>query len=197
MNNRKKFLTCCSLIPALLFTSAFAGAELIEKIVAILDGELILLSEIREELKDPVAQILANLDTDSTLQEDALPYVIERKLLQREIQYLSTPKEKDLTKSLALQYISINYEHSSLEELLQKINERKLSEEDLEQELLLYMKGVDYIRRKFRFNTDIDKQDVVLGLFQNWLKDLKVKAKIQMLDSDNSLLELQTQHPTG
>ncbi|MCP4405715.1 MAG: hypothetical protein GY801_51485 [bacterium] len=193
MNGLKKLLSCCSLILVLLFTSMSAGAELIEKIVAILDGELILLSEIREELKDPVAQTLANLALDSTLEEEALPYVIERKLLQREIQYLSAPKEKELAKLLALQYISTNYKHNSPEELRQKLDERGISDEALEQELLLYMKGVDYIRRKFRFNTDIDKPDLVLNLLQKWLKDLKAKAKIQMLDSNETLLE----HPDG
>lgn len=197
MNCVKKLLTCTNLILALLFTSMSAGAEVIEKIVAILDEELILLSEVREELKDPVAQTLTNLNAGSTLEEDALPYVIERKLLQREIQYLSTPKEKELTKSLALQYISTNYNHNTPEDLRQKIDERGISEEALEQELLLYMKGVDYIRRKFRFNSDIDNPAIVLNLFQKWLKDLKAKATIQMLNSNDSSLKLQPQNPAG
>ena len=188
MNGIKKFVRCCGLISILFFTSLPIRAELIEKIVAILDEELILLSEIREELNDPVAQVLANLDAGSGLEKDVLPYVIERKLLQREIQYLSTPKEKALTKSLALQYIQGRYTHNTIEELRQKLDDRGISEKALEQELLLYMKGVDYIRRKFRFNTDVDKTDVVLNLFQKWLKDLKAKAKIQMLDSDETSL---------
>jgi hypothetical protein len=43
------------------------------------------------------------------------------------------------------------------------------------------MKGLDYIRRKYRFNADVDDPDVVLKLFQQWLDELHAKAEVQTL----------------
>ncbi|PID59102.1 hypothetical protein CSB45_01465 [candidate division KSB3 bacterium] len=177
-----------ALIVILLLASLTAEAELIEKIVAILDGELILLSDIQQELENPVAQVLADFDENSLQEEDVLTYVIERKLLQQEIQYLAAPKEKTLTKTIVLEYISKTFGHRTLEDLQQKLLTHRISDRDLEEELRLYMKGINYIRRKFRFKADIDNPDIVLKLFQKWLEDLKAKATIQVLDTDGRSL---------
>ncbi len=179
MRNAAKILTFCWIGASLFLISLATHAEVIDKIVAILDGELILLSEIREQAEKPVVQVLANLNTPDVLEEQALSYLIERHLLKQEIHYLAFPKEKAFTKSLAIDYIIITYRHGSLAKFETLVQANNISEAALEEELTLYMKGVDYIRRKYRFNTDIEQPDVVLNLFQQWLKDLKAKARIQ------------------
>ena len=157
----------------------FAQAEIIDKIVAILDDELILLSEIRECIEKPSVQLIANLGTSSDREQDALQYMIERRLLQKEIQYLATPKDREPILSVAKRYLINTYYDENTQAFDQQIQVRGMTEANLEEELELYIKGVDYIRRKYRFNADIDDPDVVLNLFHKWLKELKVKAKIQ------------------
>lgn len=162
-----------------LFSSSTTPAEVIDKIVAILDEELIFLSEIRECTEKPVVKVLANLQNSPNIEQDALQYMIERRLLQQDIQYLAFPKERDLTMSLALQYIINTYHKGDEQGFKQQLQAQAITDAELEEELTLYMKGIDYIRRKYRFNADIDTPDVVSNLFQQWLKELKAKAKIQ------------------
>ena len=154
-------------------------AEIIDKIVAILDEELILLSELRECISKPVVKVVANLDGSVNIEQDALRYMIERRLLLREVQYLAFPDEKDLVKSLATQYIINMYYHKDAPAFAAKVQTQGIADAELAQELTLYMKGIDYIRRKSRFNADIDNPEVVLDLFQKWMKDLQARAKIQ------------------
>lgn len=154
-------------------------AEVIDKIVALLDEELILLSEIRENTEKPAGRILANLDNSTNIDRDALQYVIERRLLLREIQYLAVPKEREVVRDLAAQYIINTYHNQNTREFKQQLEAQGITQAELDEELMLYMKGVDYIRRKFRFNVDINDSEVVLNLFQKWVEDLKAKARIQ------------------
>ena len=164
-----------------MFSNPFARAEVIDKIVAVLDDELILLSEVREYMEKPVVRILANLANSTNIEQDALQYIIEHRLLLREIQYLAFPKEKELAMALATQYIIDTYYNKDTQDFEQQLQTEGITDTELEEELTLYMKGVDYIRRKYRFNADIDAPDVVLNLLQAWFKDLKVRTKIQTL----------------
>lgn len=163
------------------FQSTPVQAEVIDKIVAILDEELILLSEIREWSRKPVTRVMVNLEASTAVEQDVLQYIIERQLLQKEIQYLAFPKEKEFVKSLATQYIINTYHNKDAEAFAAKVQAHEITEAELEQELTLYMKGVDYIRRKYRFSSNIDDPAVVLDLFQKWVKDLRAKAKLQTL----------------
>jgi hypothetical protein len=173
---------CCVGIP-LLMSSIVTSAEVIDKIVAILDNELILLSEIREQVERPVVAVFANIQPLVDPEEEALAYIVEQRLLRREIQYLAFPKEKEFGESLAIDYIVTAYKHGSVEEFKRQLQAQGVTEADLEKELTLYMKGIDYIRRKYRFNTDINDPDVVLNLFRQWLNDLHAKATLQKLSS--------------
>ncbi len=181
MRNAAKIIGFCLIGIGVSLIHSSPHAEVIDKIVAILDGELILLSEIREHMEKPVVQLIVNLTPADNFEEEALAYLLERHLLRQEIQYLAFPKEKDLTRSLAIDYIILTYNHEGLDQFYERMRANGISEAELEEELTLYMKGVDYIRRKFRFNADIDQPDVVLHLFQNWLKDLKAKTRIEKL----------------
>jgi hypothetical protein len=161
------------------FQNTPVQAEVIDKIVAILDEDLILLSEIQEGTRKPVVKVIANLDTSGNIEQDALQYIIERHLLLREVQYLAFPKEKELVKSLAIQYIINTYYNQDAKTFAEKVQAQRITEAEIEQELTLYMKGVDYIRRKNRFSADIDEPNVVLNLFQKWVEDLQAQVKIQ------------------
>lgn len=178
-----KIICLCCVGIVLLVSSIVTSAEVIDKIVAILDNELILLSEIREQVERPVVAVFANIQNLVDPEQDALPYIVEQRLLRREIQYLAFPKEQEFVESLAIDYIVTAYKHNTVEEFKRQLEAQGVTAVDLEKELTLYMKGIDYIRRKYRFNTDIDDPDVVLNLFQKWLKDLKAKAKLQKLSS--------------
>ncbi len=174
----------CYLVIGVFPGSGRGYAEVIDKLAALLDDELILLSEIREDTEKPVARILANLDNSSNIDQDSLDYVIERRLLLREIQYLAIPKEKDVVMSLATQYIMNRYHKQNTQNFEQQLKAQGITPAELEDELMLYIKGMDYIRRKYRFNafnTDISDPVVVLNLFQEWLETLKAKASIQVL----------------
>ena len=181
MRNAAKILRVYWFGIALSLISLTSHGEVIDKIVAILDDELILLSEIREQTEQPVVQVIANLATSEGHEEHALDYLIEKRLLQREIHFLAFPKETELTKTLALDYLAMAYNHGSSEKLQEELHAHNISETALEKELTLYMKGVDYIRRKYRFNAEIDQPEVVLNLFQHWITALKTKARIQRL----------------
>ena len=124
-------------------------------------------------------KVVANLDGSVNIEQDALRYMIERRLLLREVQYLAFPEEKDLDRSLATQYIINTYYHKDAQAFAAKVQVQGVTDAELEQELTLYLKGIDYIRRKSRFNADIDNPDVVLDLFQKWIEDLQARAKIQ------------------
>lgn len=156
-------------------------AELVDKIVAVLDEELILLSEVRECTENPVARVLANLDTSSDIDQAVLQYMIERQLLLLRVQFLAFPKEKELVKALATQYIIDTYHHKDTQEFAEKVKTQGITELEIEQELTLYMKGVDYIRRKHRFTENIDDPDIVMKLFREWVEELQAQAKIQTL----------------
>ena len=155
------FCLCCGGI-SFCFQGMPVEAELVDKIVAILDEELILLSEVREYTKKPVARVIANLDASGDVDQDVLRYMIERQLLLRRIQYLAFPKEKELVRTLAIQYIINTYHNKNAQAFAEKVQTQEITEIEIEQELTLYMKGVDYIRRKHRFTEDIDDPDVVL-----------------------------------
>lgn len=184
----KKLCLFCIVGIALLGFSEYFGdfplrAEVIDKIAAILDDELILMSEVQQMTDQPIVKILANLDGSTANRQDGLQYVIERRLLAREVQYLATPKELEPLKSLAMQYITNTYHQQEQQQFEQQLETSGVSEAELNEQLMLYMKGFDYIRRKYRFNADIDDQEVVMNLFEQWIKDLKAKAQIQILRS--------------
>lgn len=164
------------------FSGLSARAEVIDKIAAILNDEVILLSELREVMERPAVNVLVHLEGASSKIQDVLQYVIERQLLAREIQYLATPKDLETVKALAIRYIVNTYYQQQSQPFEQQLAASGISESQLNDELLLYMKGVDYIRRKYRFNANIDDQDVIMNLFQQWVKDLKAKAQVQILE---------------
>ncbi|GAK56103.1 hypothetical protein U27_03065 [Candidatus Vecturithrix granuli] len=164
------------------FSGLIVRAEVIDKIAAILNDEVILLSELHEVMENPAVNVLVHLDSANSKIQDVLQYVIERQLLAREIQYLATPKDLETVKSLAIQYIVNTYYQQQRQPFDQQLATSGISEAQLNDELLLYMKGVDYIRRKYRFNANIDDQDVVMNLFQQWVKELKTKAQVQILE---------------
>jgi hypothetical protein len=174
------FCLCCGGI-SFCFHGTPGEAEVIDKIVAILDEELILLSEVREYTEKPIARVIANLDASSDVDRDILRYMIERQLLLRSIQYLAFPKEKELVQTLATQYIINTYHNKNAQAFAEKVQTQGITEIEIEQELTLYMKGVDYIRRKHRFTEDIDDPDVVLELFREWVGELQAQVKVQTL----------------
>jgi len=157
------------------------SAEMIDKIIAIFDQDLLLLSEIREQTAKPITLIIANIQTSAQPEQDAIPYLLERRLLEREIRYLAYPKERELIKNLALSYLAMTYQHGTADELINKLEQAGISTASLDDELLLYMKGMDYIRRKYRFNADIESPQVVMELFQAWIKELRANVKFQMI----------------
>lgn len=163
------------------FQGSPVQAEIVDKIIAILDEELILLSEVREYTENPVVRVLANLGASGDVDRDVLQYMIERQLLLQRIQYLAFPKEEELVKTLATQYIIDTYHNKETQAFAEKVHAQGITEIELEQELTLYMKGVDYIRRKHRFAEDIDDPDIVLELFREWVGELQAQAKIQTL----------------
>lgn len=156
-------------------------AEVIDKIIAIFDQELILLSEIREQIARPATLIVANVPNSSQPEHDALPYIRERRLLKREIQYLASPKEPAQMQELALSYLAVTYQHGTADDLRKKLERAGISDALVEEELLLYMKGMDYIRRKHRFSDDIESPQVVMELFQTWINELNADTKFQMI----------------
>lgn len=175
-------ISCLTAMGFFFFGCSVARAEVIDKIVAILNDEIILLSELHEVMENPAVNVLVHLDSANSKVQDVLQYVIERQLLAREIQYLATPKDLETVKSLAIQYIVNTYYQQQRQVFDQQLAASGISEAQLNDELLLYMKGVDYIRRKYRFNANIDDQDVVMNLFQQWAKELKTKAQVQILE---------------
>jgi len=164
-----------------LTVSLAAQAEVIDKIVAVVNNDLILLSEVREHLARPAAQIVVAAETGVASEREALPYLIERKILTGEIQYLAFPKDRDFAWQLALQYLAATYQHQDAAAFAQRLQASQISPQALEDEFTLYLKGVDYIRRKYRFSADIDNPAIVFNLFEKWLVDLKAKMKIQEL----------------
>ena len=158
--------------------SSGAEAEVIDKILAVLDEELILLSEVREFAAKPVNQIVANLEHSSDVDRDALDYLIEQRLLQREIKYLAFPKEPERVLSVVMEYMSATYHDGDIQSLTRQLQQRGIPQTALETALELYMKGVDYIRRKYRFNADSNDPEVVLNLFQQLVRELRTKADI-------------------
>lgn len=178
-----KHIAGCWVLGAWLFfcVPGVSCAEVIDKIIAILDHDLILLSEIREQIAKPVVLIIANVQGSSQPEHDALPYLIERRLLKREIQYLAFPKEKERMKELAFSYLARTYKHDSPDELRRKLRQAGISDTDVEDELLSYMKGMDYIRRKHRFSDDIESPQVVMELFQTWIERLNASITLQMI----------------
>ena len=180
----KKELKCAAaalLIMASLCAPLTARAEVIDKIVAILGRDLLLLSEIREQTNKPVVRLFANLRDSPTLEQDALPYLVERRILRQEIEYLAEPKERDLMLTLAFQYLADAYHQGNADDLRARLTQQAVPQADIEAELLLYMKGMDYIRRKYRFSEDIESPETVRRLFRAWIDDLKQKTALQIL----------------
>lgn len=173
------YLICVGLGAA--FWSVPVRAELIDKIVAILGNEVILLSEVRECAEKPVVQVIAALGDSSDVEQAALRYMIERQLLVQEIQYLAFPRDKDVVRSLALQYIVNTYHQQDIQAFEEHVRTYGVTQSELEQELAVYMKGVDYIRRKYRFSEDVDNPERVLALFQAWLDELQNQTDIQIV----------------
>ncbi len=178
-----KHIAACCVLCCLLIVSMPDGlhAEVIDKIIAIFDQELILLSEIREQIARPATLIVANVPNSSQPEHDALPYILERRLLKREIQYLASPKEPTRMQELALTYLAIKYQHGTADDLRKKLEHAGISSASVEEELLLYMKGMDYIRRKHRFNDDIESPQVVIELFNTWMNELNAGTKFQII----------------
>jgi hypothetical protein len=155
-------------------------AEVIDKIVAILGEAVILLSEVREHARMPVVQAVAAIGDANNI-EPTLRYMIERQLLIQEIQYLAFPREKEVIRSLVLRYIINTYHQQDKQAFEERVRASGVTEAELDQELAVYMKGIDYIRRKYRFSEDVENPDVVLKLFQTWLEELQNKTDRQIL----------------
>lgn len=170
---------CCWEIGA-VFKNQYGWAEVIDKIAAILDQNVILLSEVREYTDKPIVQILIHTDASENIDQQTLRYLLERHLLSREIHYLAFPQEMEVTKAVVLEYIIQKYSVQDAETLEQKIQEYGIMQEELEQELIPYIKGVEYIRRKNRFGEDVEKPEVLLKLFRQWIEELHAQANIQM-----------------
>ncbi len=176
----KNIAACCVIGSLLLFClPCRLSAEVIDKIIALLDHDLILLSEVREQTAKPATLIIANVAASA--ERDALPYLVERRLLEREIQSLAYPKDKERMEELALAYLAETYRHGTADELRAKLEDAGISRASVEDELLLYMKGMDYIRRKHRFSADIESSSVVMELFQTWVKELHASIKLQII----------------
>jgi hypothetical protein len=107
--------------------------------------------------------------------------MIERQLLVQEIQYLAFPREKEVVRSLALQYIVNTYHQQDMQAFEKSVQAYGITEAELEQELAVYMKGVDYIRRKYRFSEDVENPERVLELFRAWLEELRNQTDILIL----------------
>lgn len=183
MRARMKAIFISIVSVGLVVCACFSGqAELIDKISAILDEDLILFSEVHEASEQPAVQVCAALHNSSSEFQTALGYLIERHLLRREIHYLAFPKEQEEVKALALRYLIDTYYAGDAQAFEKSRQKSTLSEEELEEELLLYMKGMDYIRRKYRFNADISDAQVVLNLFRKWLDDLRAHTRIQIVE---------------
>jgi hypothetical protein len=156
-------------------------ADIIDQIVAILDDELILLSEVREHAMNPASRAVANLQQTPALEEKTLQYMIERQLLTREVQYLAASREIATLKTLALQYIIKRYYQQDAQAFSDVVQATGISDAELEQEIALYMKGMDYIRRKHRFSENIDDPETVVALFEDWIDELQTQATIQIV----------------
>jgi hypothetical protein len=156
-------------------------ADIIDQIVAILDGDLILLSEVRELAMNPASRAVANLQQTSALEEKTLHYMIERQLLTREVRYLAVSREIATLKTLALQYIIERYHQQDAQAFSDVVQATGITGLELEQEVALYMKGMDYIRRKHRFSENIDNPETVVKLFEDWIDELRTQATIQIL----------------
>lgn len=165
----------------LLFTGVSSHAEVVDKIVAILGDDVILLSEVQEFAAAPVVRILANLEAADNTERGALHYLLERQLLQREIQTLAISQDTDFLKAIALQYLSTTYHQHHRDVLVEKLRVQNIPESALDQELLTYLKGVDYIRRKYRFREDITDPEIILTRFREWIADLQAQADIHFL----------------
>jgi hypothetical protein len=156
-------------------------AEVIDKIVAILGDEVILLSEVLEYAEKPVVQVVAAIGNSGDIEQTTLRYMIERQLLAQEIQYLAFPRGKEVVRSLALQYIVNTYHQQDIQAFEKNVRAYGVTEAELEQELDVYMKGIDYIRRKYRFSEDVENPQRVLKLFQAWLEELRNQTDIVIL----------------
>lgn len=155
-------------------------AEVIDKIAAIVDEDLILLSEIREYAAMPVVNLVANLAASEDVERATLDYIVERRLLLREVQYLAVPREDNMLKLLAMQYIAVHY-HSDLQAFIEQLEASGISEAERDQELTVYMQGMDYIRRRYRFTEEVENPEIVLNLFQTWLDTLRAQTTINVL----------------
>ncbi len=167
-------IMCC-------WTAASVNSEIVDQIVAILNEDLILLSDIREQAIRPAARAVANLESEATLQDDTLHYLVERQLLAHEVQYLAVPRDIERTKELAIRYVAATYYRQESQAFFRAVQTTGITDAELEEELMLYMKGIDYIRRKYRFNEDVDDDDRVFALFTNWLNELRDQATLQMV----------------
>jgi len=156
-------------------------AETIDNIAAILDDQLILLSEVRESSQWPVIRVIANLENSQHLEQETLHYLIERQLLFQEIHYLPFPKDPEPVRALATQYLIAAYHQNDPQAFAEQLQTAQVTAEALDQELAVYIKGMDYMRRKHRFDAEIDKPEVVLNLFQQWVQDLRAQASLQTL----------------
>jgi hypothetical protein len=161
-------------------TSEMGMAEVIDKIAAIVDENLILLSELREYAAMPVVSLVANLDASEDVEQATLAYIVERRLLMREVQYLAVPREDDVLNLLARQYIATRY-HRDLQSFAEKFEVSGISEVELAQELTVYMQGMDYIRRRYRFTEEVENPEIILNLFQTWVDALRAQATVNVL----------------
>jgi hypothetical protein len=174
-------LTACVIGVCAGWLAVPVGADIIDQIVAILDGDLILLSEVREHAMNPAGRAVANLQQTSALEEKTLQYMIERQLLTREVQYLAVSREISMLKALALQYTIKRYHQQDAQAFSNVVQAAGITDVELEQEMALYMKGMDYIRRKHRFSENIDDPETVVALFEDWINELQTQASIQIL----------------
>lgn len=181
----KKFVAAVACLSCLglgaVFQSVPIRAEVIDKIVAILGDEVILLSEVREYAEKSVVQIVTAIGNSGSVEQTTLQYMIERQLLAQEIQYLAFPRGKEVVRSLALEYIINTYHQRDIQAFEKNVRAYGVTEAELEQELDVYMKGIDYIRRKYRFSEDVENPERVLELFQTWLGELRNQTDIVIL----------------
>lgn len=158
------------------------SAEVIDQIAAIVNADLILLSEVREASRQPAIQVIAHVNVTNNLAlQQTVRYLIERQLLTQEIQALAMPREQAFGRSVALRYIITTYYGDNAAAFAEQLRIHHLTEIDLDQELAAHIKGIDYIRRKYRFSDDVDKPDLVLERFREWVAELQAQVNPQIL----------------
>jgi hypothetical protein len=153
--------------------------EIIDKIVAVLGNDLILFSEVQEYAQQPVVQVVAHLEDNPEIEQDTLNYLLERQLLFQEMHYLPLPRDIEAVQTLAVRYIVATYYADNLAAFTANVQAHGIDAHTLADELAPYMQGLEYIRRKNRFQENGADPDGILRLFRAWLAELQAQTMIQ------------------